>query len=399
MRLDINDDGSATCKRMKDGAKARGMRAWSRTGGLVPRAFRDDARYTLDHGKHRDSYTTLVSKMLERHPRSKPLKVFLKFLNSPKKAPVSWNVEKALYVPYYNNRPVMQSVVSDYDDVSMDPYGPGPFDGREQTDVITGEKCIVPNRRPIRVLRIGTGTGVTLISVKDEVTASHWRSDPKLQAPMSERTMNLCTAALQSLVNRGGYTAAWRRKEEVLRYYTWTEQDSELADVVQDVLAGNTTLAKVESWAKKCARRKENLYVLGLYGGKRLCIMNWHHLPLSEASEAILAYARKNSWKNNDGDFVVMGMSRIGALTVPFHRCLDGDRYNPKVAREISNSILDWQSHAALVDHIIEGDVFPATLHIRIQTALSTRNHDASPRFRAFVQDQLTVLGSKAKAA
>jgi CRISPR-associated protein (Cas_Csd1) len=399
MRLDIQPGGEATCKRLKTGSKARAMRTWSRTGkSVVPRAFRDNAEYNLDKGPRREGYAALVQRMLDNHPRSKPLQALHAFLTRKRSAPKSWYVEDAEYVPYYSNRPILLSVERDYDDESMDPYGDGPFDGRVQPDVITGERCIVPNRRPIRIRGIGTGTGVTLISVEDKVTASHWWSNPKLQAPMSERTMNLSTAALQGLVRRGGYTAAWKEgAEDVLRYYAWTQKDSSMSDMVMDVLMGKATLDKVESWAKKCANSKDNLCVIGLYGGKRLIIFGWHHIPLAEAAESVLAYARNNNWKH-DGNTKVLGMARTCALTLPYNRCVQDDTYNPKLARKICNSKLAWQMHAALVDHIVDGDIFPMALRDSIRHAVLTQKISDARMFRAHVRDQLTILDQE-KAA
>lgn len=410
MALHVDEGGSARCEPLKPGKKVPAFRKWARAGTVIrPRPFRDDAKITLDQGPHRRTYADLVHRMLARHPKSSALRAFHAFLLRKEKAPKSWYVDKpqikAEYIPFYRGRPVIEAVLRDYDGADMDPYGDGPFDGRVQSDVFTGEPCIVPHRRPVRILGLGASSGVSLISCNDPVTAHHWTADPKLAVPMGERTMHLHGAALQDLViNDESYFAA-SRGDESLRYFCWTrEDDRDAAKLVVSLMRGQITLQEVEDWATLYAESDDDLCVLGVIGSKRLAIMNWHHLPLREAVQNVSAYAHNHVWGSPSArgrsKRKVMGLTRIAQLSLPYHICMDDNgSYSWKRTRQLLDNSLEWQSYASLVDYLIEADSFPWVLREHIQRALlqqdnavlATREENLGAA-RSHVRDQLQIL-------
>lgn len=396
--LHVESNGAIRAEPMEHGAKAVGLRAWSRTGSQpAPRAFRDDAKNTLDLGKHRDQYTQIVGAMVQAHPRSAPLQAFHAFLASKRTLSVRKRVEGAQYIPLYNGKPIVRSVVHDYDDVFTDPYGP-PSSDRQQIDIITGERCTPSTRRPIRIRGFGSSTGTTLISIDDPVTSSHWMRDPHLQVPMSERTLHMHVAGLQSLIDETEdgpdgqpwrrWAVAARRGDDKLGYFAWCDTLDGPEAMVLSVLKGRAVLEDVEQWADDCAEIDTNLCVLGLTGTRRLVIYGWSCLPLAEAAQNVRAYARMAV---ADPHRRVPGVTGIAALTMPHDVCCDESGiYSHKRARELANAHLDWQSHAALVDHIVDGQPFPLLTINRLRTAFLSQDHQ--PRMSFHAREQVAIL-------
>lgn len=396
----LGPDGEVECKQMPEGATICGCRAWSRTGTKKqPRPFRDSDVYTIQPGPKRDAYAEVVGKMIEAHPRSVALKAFHTFLQRPRKPRKAWSIKDAIYTPFYNGRPISRIIEHDYDEAEHDPYGLESYENEKTMfNLATGKKCMVSKRRPIRVRGFGSVTsGVTMMSVDDIVTTSHWSQDPKLSIPIDERTMNMHVAAFQQLVNEGGLLAVGNRNSDIggaerLRYFIWSERNSESGKFIMQVLKGKATLDEVETFASKWSKRKDNICVLGALESMRIVLMNWHHIPLAEVAENLLRYARSCS---RDGK--VLGIKRLLTLTLPYHRCLDTNgKYDVRAVDKILNERTDRKMVASLVDHIIEGDVFPAQLQSAILIAIAQGDIDDDNIFSYHVVDQLNITENAA---
>jgi hypothetical protein len=368
--LHVEEDGRARVEALPEGFVALGMRAWSRTGTQpMPRAFRDDEKNTLDHGKFRDAYAGVVKRMVDAHPRSKPLRALLTYLQGEFVVPFEQRIEGALYIPMHGGAMVVHAILEDLVGARTDPYGP-PTKERLQPDVITGEMCRPSSRKPIRILGLGTATGTTLLSVDDPTTASRWAKDQALRVPMSEYSMNMHVIGLQSLVDdRDGTHPRWvlaaKRGEDRLAYMIWCAREDGPEQMIIDVLKGKARLEDVRAWAQRMQGSDDQLCVLGLSGTRRTSIQAWSCLPLREAAFHVLAYAEACSTPRG----LVFGISRLATLAVPAHLCTDG-----KTARELANSSTDWQTIASVVDHVVEGHPFPWLLRERVRFALLSQD-------------------------
>jgi len=384
IEIDLADGGRASFKVLPEGTTVRGFKKYSRTHNYVPRPFRDNDEYTVVPGPRRDAYAKVIEKMVANHPRSRGLAAFLAFLRRKQSLPaavqrlVSDPKKKTIFVPWYRGRPLFDAVAGDI--ASGDVYRAP--EGRTQVDVVTGERCVVPKERPIRITGIGQSSGVTLMSVEDATTVCHgWGGDYRhLRVPVSERTMNLHVRGLQMLVDEGASVQVCGSLSDAhdgaVRHFAWTSSGREGSDVVLlRVLRGEATLDDVEAAARNSSRSRETLCVLGLREGKRIQYVAWHCLPEHEAMANVLEFAR--SYHRPDG--TVLGVRDVARACVPVDLAFDDDKYKEHQLDDFANKRCPSSFLVALIDHIVSGTPFPAALQTRARAAYATQKAHRNP--------------------
>ncbi len=391
----VDDKGNEKTKLLSVGNKVTGYVKLPRTGlDYVPRPFRDEWKYTGSPGKQRDAYARVVQQMVDRHPRSKALTAFHKFLTS-KRTLKDFSTKKgvAYYIPFYKNRPIIRAIESDLDGARTDPYGHQ--EGRAQDNVVLGGECFVSRRRPIRLTKIGDSNGVTLMSTNDDVTGMNGciGNDRYLQIPVDQYTMNMHVHGLNWLLNHGEVSwPAWgesRLASGTLCYVGWcpdgTEPDVERT--VMDVLRGlwprpkpkeertkedqGICLDDLERFAERMRKRTDPFYLLGIREDRRPSLVGWYTVPLNELAQNLLAYARQ--FHLDDGR--VLGLLQMATSCASLDQILSDDKY---IGLKDHKAFAYKQCHPeivmALVDHIIEGHPFPIALSHRVRVIYGTQN-------------------------
>ncbi len=382
VRMDIEVDGRATFSVLSEGATAYGPGA-QRTGeALRPRLFRDDVQYTIKNKQKRKVYREQVEILHSKRPRA-ALKAFIACLSRAPRLPAA--IAKlpggTLFVPYYRGRPVFDAVRDLYED--GDPLKPE--DGRLQMDVVTGEQCVVTSKMPIRITGIGETSGVTLMSVNQDVTGSYGciGKHKQYDVPVSDSTKNLHVFALQDLVDRKINVKVRNRVNDgssdgTVRYFAWMRSGrSGIDKLVLDVLGGKAKIDELDVEPDL----EDTLCVLGLREGRRLQYVAWHCMPAREAYDNLMAWAQKVH--RDDGS--VLGVADV------VRSCADVRRY--------AGSYDHWKGAEkycpasfipVLIAHIIEGHPFPAPLRRRVLTAYIAQGSEKCPNFH--IQNQHLLM-------
>lgn len=387
--IDVEIDGHATYRKMPDDAEAQGFHRYSRTSTEVPRPFRDNASYTLEPGKNREAYAAAVGRMLARHPKTKGLLALHAFLQRKPKIP-AWlkklvDEDAIIFIPMYGSRPIFDLVAPDLE--HGDPYVCA-ANGRRQIDVVTGERCVVPIMRPMRILGSGATTGTTIMSVDDDCAAWSGHAGKKqrhLRAPVGEATMNLHVLGYQWLLKkeRSLHVYAPPDKEGSVRYFVWSHRAPALANALLAVLNGEAKLSDLDQIR---LTEEASLCVLGILEGKRLQYCAWHCLPAQEALEHIQAYAHTRCRPSG----TILGVGDVARSCVAVDHAMGTGHYNGKRHDEFAAKYCPPSYRMALIDHIVEGLPFPRALRDRVRAAyVSQRMTDDGPLWHLQNQDNL----------
>ncbi len=401
--VDLKGDGSAKFRLLDEDVKVRGCAEYRRTSDNVPRPFRDVEKYTLRPGKHRDKYAEIIAEMIKAHPRAKGLQSLQKALHKKQKHPV-WLVKllkeslTVLFIPFFKGRPVFETVARDFE--GDNPYADvifGKNEGREQFDIITGERCVVPKQRPIQIKGLDPDKGSTLMSVNCETTLTMGltTNNKHLRVPMSIKTMDRHVAGLQWLVDQRRYVQLYgkQKQEGSVRCLAWTTSLEEgAAELFLEVFSNmkRLVLDDVEERVKalKKTSKGESLCVMCIREGKRLQYMAWHYLPVTEALDNLLHYAKTVC--RQDG--TLLTFDDVLRACAPFQLGLSEERYDFDRHHKAGESRCDSGALLTLLDHIVDGTPFPITIKRRVRYAYTSQYKTDHPSGENHLQNQEALL-------
>jgi hypothetical protein len=388
---------------LPEGTQVRGAPNYKRQGlAIIPRAFRDDASYTLGFPAaaaikgatpkelktalerapvRRAAYAAQIEKMCRTHPDSAGLRSFHRFLTSPCTIP-TWLSEQMestspLFIPFWKGKPLFGEVEAEF---ASGVWTPPAAAGEElYQDVVTGEWTPVTGSSAPAIRGFGASTGVTFMSVNEPTTARNGvvgTAVKRLRAPVGEYAMNMHRHGFQWLVDRhrsiriGGGDADGGNDGRIQIFFWTASGEPGVDDLFHAVLYDGIPLADLEARAAQLASREDILCVLGARESKRAQYVMWHCLPASEALANLLAFARARH--RPDGRVLTIGDT--SRAVVPLHLALDEDgSFNFKKLDERAKSRAAPSVLMALIDHAVDGQPFPQTLIHKVRITYATQ--------------------------